>query len=118
MNYLINKEQYLSAKAAWNCITSRTPADHIIYNAIRGFDIKRGFTAITSSIKLSNGAYDWQGFNAARAEAEHLFRPPFHWPQDEASLALVYEERMKNLSKRFGIEFTLELMAKMREVLK
>ena len=118
MNYIFTKEQYLSAKSAWNNIASRTPADHIIYNAIRGFDLKRGFTEITNPIKLSNGAFSWHGFHKSRVEAQRIFKGPFIWPKDQARFDQAYSEQRKNLSKRYGIEFTTELMEAMREVLK
>ena len=118
MNHIITKEQYLSAKTSWKNSPNRSAADHIIYNAIRGFDLKRGFTEITSSNKLNNGAYDWQGFDSARSDASFEFRPPFTWPQDEARSAATYDARMKDLSRKFGFEFTPEIMAKMREVMK
>jgi len=118
MNHIITKEQYLSAKTIWKNGIHRTAADHIIYNAIRGFDLKRGFTEITNSTKLNNGAVDWQGFIAARREARDVFNPPFTWPQDEARSSAMYEARMKELSRKFGFEFTPEIMAKMREVMK
>ena len=118
MNYIFTKEQYLEAKTAWNNIAARTPVDHIIYNAIRGFDLKRGFTAITNPTKLGNGASAWQGFDDALDTARPLFKARFIWPKDQERYDLAFENKMKSLSIRYGITFTPELMEKMREVLK
>ena len=114
MNHIITKTQYLSAKQFWSNNPNRSAGDHIIYNAIRGFDLKRGFTEITSPIKLSNGAYDWQGFTAAKADASWTIRKPY----SVTGSAAEYEGRMKELSKKYGFEFTPELMEQLREVLK
>ena len=118
MNHIITKTQYLSALTYWSNCPNRPAADHIIYNAIRGFDLKRGFTPITSPIKLSNGAYDWQGFNTAREDAQHIVRLPYIWPKDQQRFDTAYTEKMKALSKKYGFEFTPELMEQLREVLK
>lgn len=114
MNYIITKTQYLSAKQFWSNNSNRSAGDHIIYNAIRGFDLKRGFTPITSSTKLNNGARDWQGFTAAKTDASWAVRKPY----SVAGSAAEYAGRMKELSKKYGFEFTPELMEQLREVLK
>ena len=124
MNYIFTKEQYISAKAAWSKITSHTPADHIIYNAIRGFDLKRGFSEITNPVKLENGAHRWHGFACAHNIAQQQFKPIRTYSatsaranlQDEIDLA--YANHCDQLSARFGFDFTPEVIETMREVLK
>lgn len=118
MNYIFTKEQYLSAKAAWNNMKDRTPEDHIIYNVIRGFDLKRGFTEITNPTKLCNGAKPWDGFNVALRAARYKFSGPRIWPAVQERHNLDYEAKMKDLGKRYGVTFTVELMEAVREVLK
>ena len=118
MNYIFNKEQYLAAKAAWKSMTNRNAVDHIIYNAIRGFDIKRGFTGITNPTKLGNGAEEWAGFKFAKEQARYRFKTKMIWPNDQERQDRIFASRCKELSDRYGIEFNEELMEKMREVLK
>ena len=119
MNYLINKTQYLSAKQYWNKITNRSPSDHIIYNLIRGFDAKRGFTEITNRTKLSNGANPWAGFESAKADARWRTRPmSTKYTVGDVSYAEMYSARMKELSKEWGFEFTPDLMDALQEALK
>lgn len=117
MNYIINKEQYLAAKAEWKSNKNRDAVDHIIYNAIRGFDIKRGFTGITNPTKLGNGAEEWAGFKNALNEARWQFREAASFVRG-IDVEAAYQKRVATLSSKYGFEFTEELMEKMREVLK
>jgi len=114
MNYLINKTQYLSAKQQWNNGFNRNSTDHLIYNLIRGFDLKRGFTETTNETKLNNGWKPWAGFDYAKESAKWRFRPASPYNSGPAD----YEQRMKDLSKTWGFEFTPELMITLREALK
>lgn len=79
MNFIITKEQYTAAKAAWKQIPNPTASDIIIYNLLRGFPVDRGFTPFkdTSANKItSNNCNKWNGFNmAVRSAAYRLSRP-------------------------------------------
>lgn len=118
MNHIINKEQYLSAKAAWKNNPRQQASHIIIYNALRGFPLDRGFTETTNPTKLANGQSKRQGFVTALAKAQLAFSPKRIWPRDQERFDKDYEDRMKNLSKYYGVEFTPELMETMREILK
>ncbi len=123
MNYIIEREQYNGIVATWKNLKSHTAEDHIIYNALRGFDIKRGFTPITNKNKLVNGLAEWSGFKTALNNAKHLLRGPstfvYKFSTEEQTLKRTEEEnnRMKQLNDKFGIEFTPELREKLKEIL-
>jgi hypothetical protein len=60
MDYLIeDKEKFLEMRQAWKDHANEggtiRPEDHIIYNAIRGYDLKRGFTPIVKQARLDAG---------------------------------------------------------------
>ena len=64
--YFKTKEQYLAFRkafaAAANAGTLR--AEHFIFlNIVRGLPYTRGFTPVTRTTKLSNGANIWQGLD-------------------------------------------------------
>lgn len=68
----ITKEQRKAIKAAWKENKYHDATDHIIYNALRGLPLDRGFTPISSEnwCKInSNGDDRWYGFNNARLYA-------------------------------------------------
>lgn len=123
MNFIISKEQYLSIKARWsetsNCHSAK---DHIIYNVLRGFPLDRGFSPVTDSNKLANGAEAWQAFTQAKSSAAFQFREIMHYEHDNADRKLrnekAFAERIDSLNKQYGIEFTPELRATIREALK
>lgn len=122
MNFIINKEEFLKIKAAWPKITNRTASDHIFYNAFRGHDLKRGFAETTSPNKLQNGSSPWQAFEAAKREALGLIGlyPTYSHdtPARVAQRAAATAARIKWLSDKFGIEFSAELQATLRELFK
>ena len=69
---IITKEQRKAIKAAWKESKYHDATDHIIYNALRGLPLDRGFTPISSEnwCKInSNGDDRWYGFNNARLYA-------------------------------------------------
>ena len=121
-NYIINKEEYIKVKAAWNQIPNRNAEDHIIYNALRGHGLQRGFSPTTSDRKLANGKGEWEGYTTAlsnaywriRAEPTYAHDNPDRLARREADV----KERMAKWSKRFGTEFTPELLTALRELLK
>ena len=60
MEYLIkDKEQFLAMQAAWreevNSGGKIRPEDHIMYNAIRGYPLDRGFTPVVKQARLDAG---------------------------------------------------------------
>ena len=124
MNFIINKEQYLAVKAAWKQIPEahRSATEHIFYNVLRGFDPQRGFTPIKSEAKIRNGAQPWQSYKDAKYRANYILQPPFTYTHDKperiASKAENYKKVLAELSRKYGVEFTPELIAKIQEVLK
>jgi len=123
MNYIIEKEAYLNVLAAWKKTANHTAADHIIYNALRGFDIKRGFSPVVKPSKLSNGFTEWGAYNMAKAHAIASLREPdvtvSKWVSEEKRLARIdaVNKHLKKLGERFGIELTPELLQKLRETI-
>lgn len=124
MNFIINKEEYLKVRAEWIHPGHRhhDAADHIIYNALRGLDLKRGFSPIQSAHKLSNGASEWEGFLTAKSNAAWYIRDNAAWahetPARTVSRLTEYKERIDTLSKKYGVTFTSELITTLRELLK
>jgi len=122
MNFIINKEEYLKLIAAWKTIPNRNAQYHILYNVLRGFDLKRGFSPIQKQSKLSNGATEWQAFDTAKKEVWWLLREPTFYDGDSADRRVRKEQELKDrikfLSEKFGITFTAELLAALRELLK
>ena len=122
MNFITSKEEFLNVVMAWANIANRTAADHIIYNVLRGHDPKRGFVEIKNTGKISSGARPWQGFEAARFNVLWKFRENSPTRFDDAVRILrrkeEYDQRIASLNKQFGITFTPEIIAKIREILK
>ena len=122
MNFIINKEEFLQVVAAWKQIPNRNATDHIFYNALRGFDLKRGFGPITTESKLANGATPWQSFDGALRSAAFQLRAaaiyPNMPPDRKAKQEAERDERMNALGKKFGVIFTPELIAKLVESFK
>lgn len=62
-NLFDTKEAYLAFRQQWSKLAAEkklTAAMMVFYNAVRGKDLKRGFTPITNKNKLENGARaDW-----------------------------------------------------------
>lgn len=123
MNFIINKEEFCKVVAAWYFIPNRTASDHIIYNCLRGHDLKRGFSPIKeNSPKLANGAQPWQAFDQAKQAARWTLRNSEglrnDTPERTALREIDYKDRRDALSKKYGVTFTPELMETMREMLK
>lgn len=117
-NYLLNKEQYQSVTAAWKSTQRHSSTSHIIYNLLRSLEISRGFTPITDSTKLSNGAKAWQGFNCALSSARMILKRP--GPVSKWCTEAQYAINMKNYIERiesFGIVYDAELVEKMYDTL-
>ena len=122
MNFIINKEEYLCTIAAWNKIANRNATDHIFYNALRGFDLKRGFSPIQSENKIAAGMTPWQSFENAKKDAAWQIRDDSAWTHDTpdraAKRAASTKERIDTLSKKYGTTFAPELLATLRELFK
>lgn len=73
---LFTKEQYQAIKAAWGQRKHHDATDHIIYNALRGLPLDRGFTPISEENHnkiRSNEDDPWHGFNTARRYTRSRF---------------------------------------------
>lgn len=122
MNFIINKEEFLQVVAAWKQIPNRNATEHIFYNALRGHDLKRGFGPIKTESKLANGAKPWQSFEGALKSAAWALRGISTYANEPADRVArkqeEYDKRIAALSKKFGITFTPELIAKLQEAFK
>ncbi len=122
MNFIISKEEFLSVAVAWNTIPNKDAADHILYNALRGHDLKRGFSPITKPLKLDNGMSPWKSYDGAKFNAFWQLRPMQVNSFDSTERKLVrekeYADRIKVLNEKFKVTFTPELIATLREMLK
>lgn len=121
MEYIIDRKQYNSLKSAWIQKSTRSAQNHILYNILRSFDPKRGFTAIENPVKLNNGAKGWQSYEYALSCLRMNLREPIYTYDDPVRAAkrrLNYENSMKMLSGEFGVELTPDLIAKIREAMK
>lgn len=112
MKYIISKEQYLEAKKHWK----ENPSSIILYNILRGFPAKRGFSPIQAQRKLDNGARPWGAYENQLWYA----RRKFTQPQQSKYNPERYEkdlEEYKQALKPFGLEYSQELFAKIKEIL-
>ena len=84
MNYITNKEEYLKLSKAWkdhvNSGKTVTAMHHMIYNAIRGYDLKRGFTPITREARLNAGHDPNGSYNSAKAGIKYKWKQPWEGP--------------------------------------
>jgi len=121
MKFIINKEEYLSVKAAWKQTPNHTATDHIFYNALRGHNLKRGFNPIQAERKLSNGMIQWNSYKNERFNARWELRDSvkarrYNTPEFISMRAAEQKERISLLSKRYGVTFTQELIIKLQEI--
>jgi len=71
---LNDKQQFKQYQLAFRQLAhtkQATAVDHILYNLLRGKDLKRGFTPITNETKLNNNARkepEWYTFKLALSE--------------------------------------------------
>ncbi|WP_309714540.1 hypothetical protein [Armatimonas sp.] len=74
---------YASLQAHWSAlVAARTPlsaADHLLYQALRGKDWRKGFSPITNGTKIANGATsgDGPGFTRALRQIRRGYVGPF-----------------------------------------
>jgi GTP-binding protein EngB required for normal cell division len=100
---VISKEQYLAVKAAFKAQKSHSAADHMIYNILRSYPADRGFTPISNKTKLDNGQRPNQAFESAKLEIEYQLRS---------------QKYLASLKEKFGIEFSEDLINKIKEQVK
>jgi hypothetical protein len=124
MNYIIEKDQLASVLAAWKQPKSHTASQHVIYNVLRGYEPKRGFTPITRPTKLANGAEQWFGYDmaifTARWELREINNKMGRFSTEAQALirASAENDRIKATNTKYGIEITSELRTKLLELLK
>jgi hypothetical protein len=114
MNYIINKDQYNTLKAAWKKEATHSSVDMIAYNILRGFDAKRGFTPIRSVKKLTNGMKEWQAFNDALSTFKRYLEgaiTPSRWNPESQ------KQYQKQLEK-YGLEYSEAFFGKILEAIK
>lgn len=84
MNYLItDKSQFHLYQQAFRQLANAkmaTVEDHILYNLLRGKDLKRGFTPITNPVKLNADYYknEWRAFDQALSSLKSSIRHRAH----------------------------------------
>ncbi len=108
---LFTKEQYQAIKAAWAERKNHDATDHIIYNALRGLPLDRGFTPIgeTNHNKIRSNEEDrWHGFNVARRYAPHRFGT-----MKNGMLALFEQDKIK---ERWGVVPPQEIRDLLKEI--
>lgn len=62
-------------KAYWKLFNIQYGScSHLLYNLLKGRDLKCGFSPITNKNKLANGQQEWGGFNRALSNLKIHFR--------------------------------------------
>jgi hypothetical protein len=117
MNFIITKEEYLGTLTAWTKIPSRTAVDHIFYNALRGHDLKRGFSPIQDQRRLDNGHTEWRSFDDALREAQSAITLA-PWHINDPRYITAFAATCKRLGNRYGTTFTPGLITALQEALK
>lgn len=122
MNFIITKDEFLAAKSAWTQPGyHHDAADHIIYNAIRGHALDRGFSPITDERKLQGSADPMRTFKDAKTNAKWALRETPEYlndnPERKARREAENATRLANLGTKFGVVFTPELLITLRELL-
>jgi uncharacterized protein YhfF len=112
MNFIIDTEQYLKAKAAWSKRQDHSSAEMIIYNILRGFDATRGFTPISNPRKLANGMTPMLHFMQNSYACRLMIAPLVHnrWVNDEQ-----HKQNVERQKKAFEAIYGLELSDELRE---
>ena len=111
--YLLSKESFLTAKAAWKSRTHHTATEIIAYNVLRGLPPDRGFTKLTTRKAASRYNDPWIGYNMALPELKWTLTKQVcsgKWDRVERAekANAASQERFK---KWFGIDLTDELIA-------
>jgi hypothetical protein len=106
ITHTLSKHEFLQFQSAFKARATsgkNQAADMLVYNIIRGKDPKRGFTAITNTNKLNNGAGEWFGFTQAKYNA----------------LLYIMSPKKRELFKdKYTVEFTDEQFAVFQAILK
>jgi hypothetical protein len=69
-SYLLTREQFQAFRTYFRTRAKDrrlSPTDILTYNMIRGLPLDRGFSPVTSPIKIANGAQPWMSFEQAKA---------------------------------------------------
>lgn len=114
--YLISKEEYLTAKQKWAKHKHHTAKWHILYNILRSKPADYGFKKKTRAIQ---GNDPWFAYNTARGFILVDFHNP--WKDEQSAYAAAHKLKIEKNKVRFkevfGIEFVegiLSLMPRTR----
>lgn len=69
ISYTLSKQEFLQFQSAFRARAkagSISSPDMVLYNIVRGKPANHGFTAITNTRKLQNGADRWEGYKQAK----------------------------------------------------
>lgn len=69
-SYTLSRDQFQSFRTYFRTKANDRrlePVDILIYNMIRGLPLDRGFSPVTSPIKIANGAQPWMSLDQAKA---------------------------------------------------
>lgn len=116
-NIFSSKEHYLNFRAAWAKAANDghlTAAHHVLFNLVTGKPFYNGFTPVTNSNKLSNGAYlNLSLYDAARTlrlykgDAVHLLEAQAALAKNDPSLDEP-QGRFTKYTKRENFESIVE----------
>lgn len=112
-NYLLDKESYQNVLLAWRKQSSHSPSQHIIYNLLRSFNARRGFTQITNKNKLSNGSSPWLGYEEAYEFAKRMLAIPVQSRYDTDEYFNRRVSQRVEYFKDFGVDITDDLATKL-----
>lgn len=104
MNTILTREQFTTFRTTFRRLAANKqlePIDLMFYNIIRGLPSSRGFSPITNTNKLANGAAPNYSFESTRRRLTFLLtRKPLF------------------IQGRYGVMFTEEIQTQLAEVLK
>lgn len=119
-HFFEDKQQYLAFQQAFRKLSREKNAkshDHILYNFIRGCDLKFGFSPLKNPNKIDPYHKDeWKGFTAAKSELLRLIKNRKHY----AEWYQKYGQNDPNdpIATRFNNTITEEMWDKIYEALK
>lgn len=108
MNTNLTKEQIQTIKKSWSSAKIHSVVMHIIYNALRGKDVKLGFTPVSNPNKLRCHKDPLVSFKNAKYDAIHTLY------QDPNGIRV---QNKKILEELFGIEFTYDLSEELKRII-
>lgn len=107
---MLNKEIIKTAVNSWKVEEEHTVLEHVVYNALRGKPLGRGFTSITNQNKIVSNAND-PDYALNEAKRELFYRL--------GGRKYGYNEQyVAHLSKLFGVEFDDDLKSFLLDLLK